>query len=250
MWIARRSGALLFLALLSGCDGRRADVLSVAAASSLRGALEAAAPSFEAKHPGLRLELSFDASSTHARQIAAGAELDVFLSADERQIERVADRLDPSSRRTFLANRLVLVARPESADELASPADLVGVDGHIAIAGPEVPVGRYARQWLAGHGLLTALEPRFAIGRNARATLALVESGAADSGFVYASDQRLARGVVLVWTAPPGDEPRIAYVAARLAGAGAPQAGEFLDWLASEDFQRVAGEQGFVRLDR
>ena len=67
--------------------------LLIGAASSLREVLTATAPDFEAAHPGTDVRFSFEASSSIARQIDAGARFDVFLSADEPTIARVTDRL-------------------------------------------------------------------------------------------------------------------------------------------------------------
>ena len=237
--------ALCLAAAAPGCSQAADTTVSVAAASSLRDVLEQSAPAFEAAHPGLRLEFSFEASSTIARQLEAGAGFDVFLSADPVSVERVASRLDDETRRVFLSNRMALVSAAGRGEDVGSLEDLATASGRIAVAMPAVPAGRYARELLEGRGLLTELEPRFVQGRSARATLALVVSGAADFGLVYRSDQARAADVDLRWTAPAG-EPPIAYVAAAVEDAD-PAARAFLDGLPDEAFQAAAEEQGFTR---
>ena len=245
MRVAIRTALLAATGFLAvGSCEKAPPALRVAAASSLRGVLERTAPLFEERH-GTSVRFSFDASSAHARQLLAGAPFDVFLSADAVNVERVARRLAPGEPTTFLSNRLALVAHRGSPGTVSEPAALASTAGPIAIAGPEVPVGRYARAWLSAHGLGETLAPRFVSGRSARATLALVESGAAAHGFVYASDARATQRAELVWTAEADREPRIRYVGARLAGAREPLAAEFLRFLLEEEFQSGALEAGF-----
>lgn len=237
--------AFLVVVGVTGCTEPAGEVVSVAAASSLRDVLQAAAPDFAAAHPEVELELSFEASSTIARQLAAGAGFDVFLSADPPSVERVLARLDADSRRGFLSNRLVLVAAAGRGGDVRAPADLSGVLGSIAVPNPLVPAGRYARFLLDDRGLLDELEPRFVGARNVRAALALVLSGVTEFGFVYLSDYRRAPELELLWTGPVGDPP-IAYVGAATRGAGS-SAGAFLEWLAGDAFQEAAEAHGFTR---
>jgi len=238
----RLAPALLLCLTTCGTADARTPV-DVFAAASLRELLEGQAGSFEARYPGLDLRLAFAASSTHARQIGAGAAFDVFLSADADSVERVAARVAPETRTVFLVNRLALVAG--DADGLVrSPHDLPAVEGPIAIAAPAVPAGRYARAWLAEAGILEALAPRFVEGRNVRAALAQVATGTTAYGFVYASDARITDRVRLVWQARAGESPRIEYVAGASLAAG-EGARAFLAWLGEPGFREAARVAGF-----
>src|SRR5881392_1590770 len=62
----------------------------VAAASDLQFVLPEIAAAFE-RTSSLRAELSFGSSGNFARQIQQGAPLDLFLSADESFVLRLAD---------------------------------------------------------------------------------------------------------------------------------------------------------------
>jgi molybdate transport system substrate-binding protein len=221
--------------------------LLVAAASSLRELLETTAGAFAEAHPGTRLEFSFEASSTLARKISAGAPFDVFLSADAETADRVRDALDAATVRPFLANRLALVRREGLADPARDPAELPGRSGTIALAGPAVPAGRYARAWLAQAGILDALAPRIVSADNVRAALALVDSGAADYGFVYATDAPAARRASVAWTDESGRGPPIRYVAGVLSRSRAPAAHDYVGFLAGERFLAAAEVRGFRR---
>jgi molybdate transport system substrate-binding protein len=221
--------------------------LSIAAASSLRELLERTQAAFSATHGGATLKLSFDASSTLSRQIEEGAPFDVFFSADAASVDRIAASVDPATRRNVLGNRLALVGRADLPEPLpAEPADLAGSALTLALAGPAVPAGRYAREYLTAKGLLEALEPRVVGADSVKAALALVESGAADCGLVYLTDARAAKSARLLWSAPPEDDPGIVYVAVQVAHSKAPLAPAFLEWLSGPEFQRAAREQGFL----
>jgi molybdate transport system substrate-binding protein len=240
----------------SGCDRAHPESpagpqpVLVAAASSLREVLLDTKPLFEASHPGVTLQFSFDASSTLARQIREGARFDVFLSADAETMARVKDEIDSATVAPFLGNRLALVARSGLERPASSPAALAGSSGTIALAGPEVPAGRYARAWLEKNGLLAGLSPRIANAASVRAALGLVESGAADHAFVYATEAGAAKTARLVWTADAGDEAAsIVYVAGVLAKSGAP-ARAYAQWIAGTGFSDRAAAMGFHRLSR
>jgi molybdate transport system substrate-binding protein len=239
--------ALFAAVAIAGCsrDFGHSQSLRIAAASSLRELLESTKRDFEATHPGVALVFSFDASSALARQIEAADGFHVFVSADAENVDRIAHRLDGSTRTTFLSNVLVMVARHDLAATAQRPEDLLRDTSKIALAGEAVPAGRYARILLARMGLLDALAPRIVSADNVRAARAFVESGAVDHAFVYATDARIARSAMVAWTAPPADDPGIAYVAAALAGAP-PLAAAYVRWLRSETFQESAATAGFL----
>ena len=80
--------------------------LTVFAASSLGQTFAILGKAFEAKHPGVKVEFSFLASSTLATQIMAGAPVDVFASASISEMAAVKS-LVPEMRGNF---RRALVA--------------------------------------------------------------------------------------------------------------------------------------------
>ena len=209
-----RAGAAL-AALVLAVPGA-GDELLVGAATSLRDPIEASAREFEAAHPGLRLRVSYGASDVLAAQVRAGAPLDVLLSADAEITAQLAKEGLAAEPRAFARNRLVVVAGPEIAP-LRSPADLAAPGiRHIAVPEHGVPVGRYAREWLAKRGLLERLTPRIVPTEHARATLVAVDQGLADAAIVYATDARLAQHARVVWEIPDAEQPEIVYAAAVL----------------------------------
>src|ERR1700750_2696528 len=100
-----------------------ADDLFVSAAASLTDALKEISAKFE-KESNTKVVFNFGASSMLARQIEEGAPADVFLSADEAQMNRLQDKIVPATRSDLLTNVLVVIARKDSAQSLSQLSDL------------------------------------------------------------------------------------------------------------------------------
>jgi molybdate transport system substrate-binding protein len=220
--------------------------LTVAAAASLRELLESSSADFTAAHAGTKLSFSFEASSTLSRKIEEGGAFDVFVSADAANVDRLKDRVDAATRRVILGNRLVMVGRSDAASLPADPAALAAGKWSIAVAGPAVPAGKYARAYFDKRGLSAALTPRISNADDVRAALSLVEAGTVDVAFVYLTDAKEAKSSKLLWTAPAEDDPGIRYVAAVVHG-GKPAAAAYVQWLGSETFLARAEALGFER---
>lgn len=246
----------VLLLMFWGCapSDEAADGPLVLAASSLQEAMEAAADAWAAKGHA-RPVLSFAASSALARQIEAGAQGDIFVSADEEWMDVVSGKglIAVETRRPFLHNSLVLVSPAETPARLTiSPGfPLAGAlgGGRLAMADPDaVPAGRYGKAALIKLGVWGAVSARIANAENVRAALALVSRGEAPLGIVYATDARADKGVAIVDTFPQDSHPPIIYPIARLASSSNPDADGFLAYLCSEEGQAVFRNFGFESL--
>lgn len=224
----------------------------VLAAASLHEALDEAATAY-AERGRPRPVLSFAASSALARQIAAGAPADLFVSADEPWMDDLAQRglLAPGTRANLAGNRLVLVAPVGSRVRLSlrPGADLARAlgSGRLAMADPDaVPAGRYGKAALTRLGAWRGVEARVARAENVRAALALVERGAAPLGIVYATDARASKGVRVVAVFPAASHPPIRYPIARLARSRDPGAEAFRRFLLAARGQAILKRHGFT----
>jgi molybdate transport system substrate-binding protein len=244
--------ALLAAACLAACGSASGpQPLVVLAASSLQEALEAEAAAWHAQdHP--RPTLSFAASSALARQVESGAPADLFVSADEQWMDSAekAGALKPGTRRDLLTNAIVLIAPKSSgqAIDLADPAKLSSAlgDGKLAMADPDaVPAGKYGKASLERLGLWDKLEARMVRAENVRAALALVESGEASLGIVYATDAAASDKVRMLATFPEDSHPPIRYPVAVLAASKNPQADGFARFLASPRGRAIFAKYGF-----
>ncbi len=223
--------------------------LVVSAAASLTEALQQLAAVYE-QRTGEAVVLNLAASNTLARQIRAGAPVDVFISADEAQMDAVAAAVVPGSRVELLSNQLVVAVPDDRVGRLASIRDLMAPPiRRIAIGDPAaVPAGVYARAYLEHVGLWDAISPRIVPMGSVRMALAAVETGVADAAIVYRTDIVTARRARQAFAVPLDEGPRIVYPAAAIRGGNAAGAKRWLDFLRSPDAAAVFERMGFMPL--
>ncbi|MGO8675314.1 MAG: molybdate ABC transporter substrate-binding protein [Limisphaerales bacterium] len=232
--------------------GHRHATVIVFAAASLTDCLKEIAAGYE-KETGDKVVFNLAASSTLARQIQAGARADIFFSADEAKMQALEDAglIAKGTRRSRLSNSLVIVVAAERGAEVKSPQDLAGPRiKRLALADPEaVPAGVYAREYLRGLRLWSAVQPKVVPMENVRAALAAVEAGNAEAGIVYKTDAAISRKVRIAWKTPRQEGPAISYPMALLADAPQPDAGRrFLEHLGSRQAEAVFRKFGFIIL--
>ena len=191
----------------------------VYAAASLRDVLTELAPA-AGRATGTRLVFNFGGSGDLARQIVAANKADLFFSADESWMERVAEAglVDSGSRRSPLSNRLAVVVPADSALQITAGEDLATAAIHrLAIANPEAaPAGKYAKAWLESKGLWDAVASRVVPALDVRAALAAVESAAVDAGIVYRTDAPISDRVRVAYVVPEVEMAEISYALAAL----------------------------------
>ena len=97
--------------------------------------------------------LSFGGSSQLAVQLENGARADVFASADQAQMD-VARRANviPSPDRTFVRNRLVVIAPRENPAGVSSLQDLARDGLKVIGAQVNVPIGALHSQFSGDSG--------------------------------------------------------------------------------------------------
>lgn len=234
----------------SGRTPQRPEAIRVSAAVSLTESLTRAAEVWQ-EQTGRRVTPNFAASNVLARQIEEGAPVDVFLSADEMQMQALVARglIDRTSVFPLLSNRLVIVTPGDRPLPVASPAGLADPRVHrVAIGDPAaVPAGVYAKQWLERIGLWPDVQRKIVPSASVRAALAAVEAGNADAGIVYRTDARGRRGVGVSYEVPREESPRIVYPVAVVKRTKDPNgAAEFVRWLRSAEAQAIFASFGFL----
>jgi len=232
--------------------------LTIYAAASLKGALEAVTSAYEAVVPDVRLVTATDASSTLRTQIEQGAPVDVFLSADEANPTALVDAgLTDGVAVDFARNSLTVIVPTANAAGIASPADLARPGVKVVAAGADVPITGYATQAVARLARLAGYPTGFAAGYaanvvsredNVKAVVAKIELGEADAAIVYTTDGTASSKARMV------DIPAEANVAATYAGvvvkasAHPSEAHAFLAWLAGRAGQSMLATFGFKPL--
>ena len=238
-------------AVIAGCgggQGKDGPVLALVAAST-KDAVQEVAADF-AREGGGEVRLNADDSSKLAVQVTQGAPAHLFLSANEKWADFVKDEGFAQDVTPLLGNALVLVVPKENPAGVAAPRDLAGPRvKRLAVAGPTVPAGIYARQALKSLGLWDAVAGRVVSGENVRVTLAYVERGEAEAGIVYATDARISGRVRQVSEFGPGTHDPVRYPLVLLkAGQGHPAARRFYEFLQSPRAAAVFQKYGFTRL--
>ena len=225
--------------------------LTVSAAVSLTGVLEEIAAAYTASG-GAPVRFNFAGSNVLARQIAAGAPVDVFISADEAQmaVAEAAGAIDRATRIGLVTNRLAVVTRRGAPPVPDLRVLATAVFRRIAIGDPAaVPAGVYAQHYLRRAHLWAALEPKLVPLGNVRAALAAAASGSVDAAFVYETDAATSPNVVLAFVVSGEGAPRIVYPAAVTVRPGArAEAQRFLQFVSGPVAAAIFTRHGFSPL--
>lgn len=245
--------AAVFAASLMASAAHAAPV-TVFAAASLKNALDEVGAQY-AKTGG-DARFSYAASSAIARQIEQGAPADIYVSADSDWMNYLADRklIAASSRKDLLTNNLALIAPADSKVALkigkAMPLAKALGDGRLAVAGPDVPAGKYAKASLSALGVWDSVSGNLAQAENVRMALQYVARGESPLGIVYDTDAKVEPKVRIVGLFPAGSHPKIVYPVALVAASKNPDAAKFLAYLSGPQAGAVFRKYGFTVLPR
>ncbi|SRR6266550_943027 len=248
-WLAIAAACAL---LLVACASPNATVtpqikdLNVFAAASLTDAFNKAGDEFAKSNARVRFIFNFGSSSTLATQITNGAPADIFASADEANMQKIVDgKLTDGVPALFAGNRLAIAVAAGNPKQVTALADLARPGLVVVLAAPTVPAGKYAVDSLAKAGVkITPASQELDV----RSVLNKVALGEADAGIVYVTDV-LSAGSRVGSVAIPVQQQIVArYPVAVVTGAKNPQlARAFVDYLVSEDGQRLLAGFGFSR---
>ena len=137
-----------------------ASPITVAAAVSLTDALTAAAGEYGEAG---QIHFNFAASNVLARQIVSGAPVDLFISADESQMDVVARAglIADGTRIDLLTNQLAVIVPDDRPRTLSGIRDLLDPSiTRLALGDPAaVPAGVYAKQYLEKEGIWAIWSP-------------------------------------------------------------------------------------------
>ncbi|HEY0548995.1 MAG TPA: molybdate ABC transporter substrate-binding protein, partial [Verrucomicrobiae bacterium] len=153
------------------------------------------------------------------------------------------------TRKSHLANSLVIVVATEKGAAIAAPKDLAGDKvSRLALAETRtVPAGIYAREYLEKQNLWPAVAAKVIPTENVRAALAAVEAGNAEAGIVYKTDAAISKKVKVAYEVPAKDNPAISYPMAIVKESrNIPAAQRFLTHLNSSEANQVFKKFGFI----
>lgn len=228
-----------------------AQPVHVGAAISLREALDEILREYDASHD-VKTHLSVGSSGQLMAQIMNGAEIDLFISAADEQVDQLLqDGITDATTRTVIAgNRLVMIV-PAGERQVVQDVEDLGKPStaRVAIGEPKtVPAGQYARQALAALELTHQVQDKLVFGKNVRQVLDYVERGEVTAGLVYATDARQSGDKVQsVAQIDPRLHDPIRYTAVIVSATKQRAAVEkVLAYLTSEKAQVMLDRHGFA----
>ncbi len=232
--------------------GQDTEIL-VAAAASLKNAYEEELiPMFQDKYPGVTVKGTYDSSGKLQTQIEEGLEADVFMSASPKQMTALDEEglIVSDTVTNLLENKIVLIVPSDSDSGFTRFEDIEKAES-IALGDPaSVPVGQYSEEALTSLGIWDKIQDKVSFGTNVTEVLNQVAAASADAGIVYATDAAsMADRVKVVAEAPEGSlAKKVIYpVAVVKATANAEAAGNFVEFLKTDEAMKVFESYGFTK---
>jgi molybdate transport system substrate-binding protein len=231
-------------------DGSATDkkTIVVFAAASTTNAVDEIKQAFN-KQTGIEIQTSYAASALLAKQIVNGADADIFISADTKWANYLAEKKFVAQSRNALGNRLVIVTPNDFKQDIKKPGDLFDKSiEHIAIGEPEsVPAGEYAKAALVKLNLWDKLKDKFVPAQDVRQALMYVETGAAEAGIVYATDAAISKKTKIAFAISEELTGPIRYpIVLLVKGKEKPEAKKFFNYLFSPESIKIFKKYGFA----
>jgi molybdate transport system substrate-binding protein len=245
---------LLLHALLAFPTGAAAQAPAIAAAADLKFALTELVAHYKAQ-TGRDVNVAFGSSGNLAQQIEHGAPFELFLSADEGYVRRLAERGFTRDAGVLYATGRIVLFIPSGSPLRPDPtlADLRAAiaDGRLrrfALANPEhAPYGRAAREALQAAGVWDAVQPALVLGENVAQATQFAASGNAQGGIVASamvkSPEVASRGTAVLLAASLHKPLHQRMVLLKRAG---PPAEAFFAWLQTKPAREVFVRFGFA----
>lgn len=244
---------LVSVALIILCLGYATNAqarVTIFGAASTAEALDAAITAY----PDARdMRVSYGSSGALAKQIAAGAPADLFLSANSEWTEWLTAQglVEQDAVSPLIANRLVLIGPKGSMRRsLSLHGELKQRLGERMALGASasVPAGRYARQSLIGLNIWPQIQDDIIEADSVRSVLTWVERKEASTGLVYASDIKHSKKAVVLAEIPETLHDPIIYPLAIMSGRNSDEVQRFFTYLSSPPAKAIFIRHGFSPL--
>ena len=239
--------------------------LIVFAAASMTETLTELGNQYMADHPEVSIVFNFDSSGTLKTQIQEGADVDVFISAGQKQMNQLDITADASintdgldfvlegTRFNILENKVALAGPEGNPAGINSYDDLIaGLQAGsimLAMGNADVPVGQYTQKILTYYELVEAdlaAAGSITYGSNVKEVTTQVSEATVDCGIIYQTDA-FSAGLTVVDTATAEMCGQVIYPAAVMnVSKNVEAAKAFLEFLTSEAADAVFENVGFT----
>lgn len=167
-------------------DNGKKQEIQVAAAASLTDVTKKLASEFKKEHKNADIKFNYGGSGALRKQIESGAPVDVFMSANTKDVDALKDKNKAHDTYKYAKNSLVLIGDKDS--NYTSVKDLKDNDKLALGEVKTVPAGKYAKQYLDNNNLFKEVESKIVYAKDVKQVLNYVEKGNAKQGFVYKTD--------------------------------------------------------------
>jgi len=199
---------LPFVALiLSSCENKATNNLKVFAATGAMLPVNEICNSFEESFQ-IKIDKNFSASGLLARQIIAGADADIFISANKEWIDflKADKQIKKQNISIFAYNKLVVICSIDKDIKIDFTKDFdieSAIQDKISIGDPKyVPAGRYAKQMLDSLNWFNKMQNKIILAKDVTSVLNFVEFGECDWGIVYYSEALKSNKVKIAYEIP------------------------------------------------
>ncbi len=244
--------ALSLLLVAAGCGGSGGSGssggshrLTVYAATSLTNAFTKLATTYQAQHPGWKVQLSFAGSDALAAQLEQGARADVYAAASPKYPQQLQGEKLLGATTNFATNSLVLIVPANNPAGLKAVAD-ISKGAKLVVGDPAVPIGAYTETVLANLGIdpgslnIVSKEP------TVTPIVQKVELGEADAGFVYVTDALAAGSQLKQIALPAAAQATAVYPIGIVSGSSQTKAAQqWIDLVTSAQGQQTLAGFGF-----
>ena len=244
-------------------DNSKKTEIIVFAAASMTETLNQIKPMYESKNPNVTITYNFDSSGTLLKQILAGADCDVFISAAQKQMNQLditkgendnKDRNDyvlNNTRINLLENKVALSVPDGNPKNINKFSDLLTDKlSMLAIGNSDVPVGAYTLEILNYLGKPAEEfeeEGKLTYGSNVKEVTSQVKQCTVDAGIIYATDAKSA-SLQVVDLATKEMCKQVIYPAAVLKTTkNETEAKKYLDYLKTNEAMKVFESVGFTK---
>ncbi|WP_323708320.1 molybdate ABC transporter substrate-binding protein [Mammaliicoccus sciuri] len=218
--------------------------LTVSAAASLTDVSKALEKEFKKKHPNTNIKFNYGGSGSLRKQVEAGADVDVLMSANTSDVDKLQDSKKVKEVYDYAKNKLIIIKYENSS--IKNIKD-VSAPNKVAIGEEKsVPAGRYAVEYLKKEDLYNGMTSTFVFAKDVKQVLNYVQKENAEAGFVYATDMYKGKdkkvdNVVKLADAPL-DHP-IIYRAGLVTDK--KEAKEWFEFLKSKESKEILKEYHF-----
>lgn len=154
-------------------DNGKKQEIQVAAAASLTDVTKKLASEFKKEHKNADIKFNYGGSGALRKQIESGAPVDVFMSANTKDVDALKDKNKAHDTYKYAKNSLVLIGDKDS--NYTSVKDLKDNDKLALGEVKTVPAGKYAKQYLDNNNLFKEVESKIVYAKDVKQVLNYVE---------------------------------------------------------------------------